>query len=251
MLHEAHTGPLACLNINPWARYYGSITTSGFYPVVLSELWHWTGEEAAVRPFVDAALRGLRWLDEYARRPDGFYYYLSRSQLGTRHQGWKDSADAIVYEDGSPVDPPIAVSEEQAFVHVAKLHLSEVMWWMGEKDLAKRLYHEASELKKRFADAFWMDDEGFPAMAPRRPGSPGPLGGIERRALHGRGHPRRVAGAAGGGADVRERPLLGLGDTHPLRPASGVQPVQLPSRVDLAGGARQLRHGLPALRPAR
>jgi glycogen debranching enzyme len=165
MLHEAHTGPLACLNINPWARYYGSITTSGFYPVVLSELWHWTGEEAAVRPFVDAALRGLRWLDEYARRPDGFYYYLSRSQLGTRHQGWKDSADAIVYEDGSPVDPPIAVSEEQAFVHVAKLHLSEVMWWMGEKDLAKRLYHEASELKKRFADAFWMDDEGFPAMA--------------------------------------------------------------------------------------
>jgi glycogen debranching enzyme len=172
MLHEAHTGPLASLNINPWARYYGSITTSGFYPVVLSELWHWTGEEAAVRPFVEAALGGLRWLDEYALQPDGFYYYLSRSPLGTKHQGWKDSGDAIVYEDGSPVEPPIAVCEEQAFVHVAKLHLSEVLWWLGEKDLAKRLHHEASELKKRFADAFWMEGEGFPAMARDAQGRP-------------------------------------------------------------------------------
>ena len=165
MLHEAHTGPLATLNVNPWSRYYGSITTSGFYPVVLSELWHWTGDEAAVRPFVEPALAALRWLDENALRKDGFYYYLSRSTQGTLHQGWKDSADAIVYEDGSPVDPPIAVSEEQAFVHVAKLHLSEVLWWLGDKDQAKRLYHEAGELKKRFADAFWMEDEGFPAMA--------------------------------------------------------------------------------------
>jgi glycogen debranching enzyme len=165
MLHEAHTGPLATLNINPRARYYGSITTSGFYPVVLSELWHWTGDEAAVRPFVRPALEALRWLDDYALRPDGFYYYLSRSRLGTKHQGWKDSGDAIVYEDGSPVEPPIAASEEQAFVHVAKLHLSEVLWWLGEKDAAKRLYHEATELKKRFADAFWMEGEGFTAMA--------------------------------------------------------------------------------------
>jgi glycogen debranching enzyme len=165
MIHEAHTGPLACLNINPWARYYGSITTSGFYPVVLSELWHWTADEAAVRPFVEPALKALRWLDEYALRPDGFYYYLSRSQLGTKHQAWKDSSDAIPYEDGSPVEPPIAACEEQAFVYVAKLHLSELLWWLGEKDLAKRLHHEASELKKRFADAFWMEDEGFTAMA--------------------------------------------------------------------------------------
>lgn len=38
MLHEAHDGPTKVLNVNPRRRYYGSITTSGFYPVVLSEL---------------------------------------------------------------------------------------------------------------------------------------------------------------------------------------------------------------------
>src|SRR5205823_488639 len=45
MLHQSDTGPLATLNFNPLARYYGSITTSGFFPVVVSELWHWTGEK--------------------------------------------------------------------------------------------------------------------------------------------------------------------------------------------------------------
>ena len=59
-------------------------------------------------------------------------------------------ADAIVYEDGGIVEPPIATCEEQAFVYIGKLHLSEVMWWLGEPEVAKKLYREASELKKRF-----------------------------------------------------------------------------------------------------
>jgi glycogen debranching enzyme len=164
MLHEAHTGPLAVLGVNPRARYYGSVTTSGFYPVVVSELWHWTGDETRVRPLVGPALEALRWLDrECPRMPEGFYAYLTRSEQGVRHQAWKDSGDAIVSEDGSQVDPPIATCEEQAFVYVAKLHLSETLWWLGEKDQAKRLFHEASELKKRFNDAFWLD-EGLFAM---------------------------------------------------------------------------------------
>lgn len=40
MLHEAHTGPLEMLSFNPRRRYYGSLATSAFYPVVVSELWH-------------------------------------------------------------------------------------------------------------------------------------------------------------------------------------------------------------------
>ena len=38
MIHEAHAGPLAALGYTPRSRYYGSITTSGFFPVILSEL---------------------------------------------------------------------------------------------------------------------------------------------------------------------------------------------------------------------
>jgi glycogen debranching enzyme len=42
--------------------------------------------------------------------------------------------------------------------------MSEVLWWLDEKDEAKRLYHEAEELKKRFNEAFWMETEGYFAL---------------------------------------------------------------------------------------
>jgi glycogen debranching enzyme len=54
--------------------------------------------------------------------------------------------------------------EEQAFVYVAKFLMSEVLWWLDEKEDAKRLYHEAQELKKRFNESFWMEEEKFIAM---------------------------------------------------------------------------------------
>lgn len=165
MLHESHDGPTKVLNFNSRRRYYGSITTSGFYPVVLSELWHWTGDRELVRPLVEPAMKALKWLDEYGDLDgDGFYEYRTRSEQGVRNQGWKDSADAIVYEDGTRVEPPIATCEEQGFAYLAKLHMSEVLWWLGEKDVARRLFREAGELKKRFNEAFWMEDEGFFAL---------------------------------------------------------------------------------------
>ena len=165
MLHEAHTGPLEALNYNPRRRYYGSITTSGFYGVVVSELWHWTGKLDQVRRFIAPALKALRWLDGRADLDrDGFHEYLTRSTQGVKHQAWKDSPDAIVDDEGRQVEPPIATCEEQGFAYLAKLHLSELLWWMDEKDAAKRLFHEATEFKKRFNDAFWMEDEGFFAM---------------------------------------------------------------------------------------
>jgi glycogen debranching enzyme len=165
MLHEAHTGPLEMLNFNPRRRYYGSVTTSGFYPVVVSELWHWTGDKDLVRGFIRPAMSALAWLDEYADMDgDGFYEYKTSSKQGVRNQGWKDSGNAIVYEDGSQVEPPIATCEEQAFAYLAKLHLSELLWWLDEKDAAKRLYTQATELKKRFNDRFWMEEDGYLAM---------------------------------------------------------------------------------------
>jgi glycogen debranching enzyme len=62
------------------------------------------------------------------------------------------------------VAPPIATCEEQGFVYLAKLHLSEVLWWLGEKDAARRLFGEAGALKERFNEAFWMEDEAFLAL---------------------------------------------------------------------------------------
>jgi glycogen debranching enzyme len=165
IVHELHTNPLSVLNFDPHGEYYGGVTSAIYYGTALSGLWHWTGDKELVRPLVDTALKGLEWADKYGDiNGDGFCEYLTRSVKGEKNQGWKDSGDAIVYEDGSQVSDPLGTCEMQAFIYASKLHLSEVLWWLDDIDLAKKLFHQADELKKRFNDAFWMEDESYLAM---------------------------------------------------------------------------------------
>ncbi len=165
MIHQMQDGPLSALNFDPLGLYYGSITTSVLYAAILSTLWLWTADEGRIRPLLAPALKGLRWLDEYGDIDgDGFYEYETHSKQGLKNQGWKDSGDAIVYEDGSQVSDPIAPAESQALAYVAKVRLAEVLWWLGEKEEAKRLEDQAKELKQRFNDTFWMEDEGTFAL---------------------------------------------------------------------------------------
>src|SRR6185437_15804657 len=162
---EAHTDPLFVLNFTPQARYYGTSTGPFLFPICVSELWHSTGDKDAVRPFVKPALEALTWADKYSRDKDGFYKYRKRSEQGIKNQGWKDSSDAIVYPDGSQVEDPLGTCEMQAFAYAAKLHFSEVLWWLGESENARHLHHDAEELKKRFNDKFWLPEQSYVAMA--------------------------------------------------------------------------------------
>ena len=164
-VHELHTDPRAVLNYNPHARYYGGVTASIYYPVVVSAVWHWTGNKQLVRRYVKPALEGLDWADKYLRDESGFYRYRKRSNQGERNQGWKDSDDAIVNADGSQAKHPLGTCEMQAFVYASKMHLSEVLWWLGDPETARRLFREAGELKERFNDFFWMENVGYLGMA--------------------------------------------------------------------------------------
>jgi glycogen debranching enzyme len=165
MLHEAHTGPLAALNITPKARDYSGVTAANFYPFVLAQLWHWTGSKESVAPYLEAAVRSLQWLRTAGLHEDGFIQYQTRSPQGLKNQSWKDSGDALVYEDGSQVPTPIATCEEQGITYATLLNMAEVLWWFDRKDEAKDLHRTAIELKKRFNDAYWMPDLNCFAMA--------------------------------------------------------------------------------------
>lgn len=123
------------------------------------------GRCLGVLPLIRPCLDALAWLDRDGDLDgDGFYEYLTRSAQGNENQAWKDSDDGIVYENGRKVEAPIATCEEQGFVYAAKFMFAEVLWSLGERDEAARLFHEAAELKKRFNAAFWLDDLGFYAM---------------------------------------------------------------------------------------
>lgn len=162
--HEIHTDPLSVLNFRPKSLYFGSVSGCFLFPVCVAELWRWTGDLDAVRKFVDVAMRAIQWSDTYSLDSTNFYRYKTRSEQGEKNQGWKDSNDAIVYPDGSQVEAPIGTCEMQAFVYLGKLRFSEVMWRLGHMDAARRLYRQAQDLKARFSEKFWMDQEGFLAM---------------------------------------------------------------------------------------
>ncbi|APR87885.1 Glycogen debranching enzyme [Minicystis rosea] len=165
MPHQLQTGPLSQLQFDPFGRSYSSVTASAFYPVAVSELWHWTGDRERIGPLIEPALRAMRWIDADGDLDgDHFYEYQTRSEDGLRNQGWKDSSDAIVHADGSQVCTPIATCEEQGFVYLAKLRLAELLFCFGRREEARRLFHEARELKRRFNEVFWMPDAGYFAM---------------------------------------------------------------------------------------
>ena len=166
MLHEMHTGPLAALNYTPQGLYYGSATASALFPFVLAQFWYWTADRELTGSMLEPALSAIAWLDDNRKRNGGhFNSYQTRSQKGMRNQGWKDSDDAIVYEDGSLVPTPISTCEEQGYVYASKMGLAEVLRAFDQDEQAGILAAQATELKKRFNEEFWMEPEGYFAMA--------------------------------------------------------------------------------------
>ena len=166
MVHEMRRGPLSDLNIIPQHAYYGTQTTSAMFVVGLSEYWHWTGDTSALERYRDAALRTFEWADRYGDRDgDAFLEYARRSDKGLKNQGWKDSDEAIRYPDGRLVENPIATVEEQVYHWIALQRMAEILVALGDDRGADEFTSKARDLRRRCHDAFWMEDEGFYAMA--------------------------------------------------------------------------------------
>lgn len=164
VIHEIHSHPLAELKYTPHGRYFGGATGSIFYGLAVADLWLWTGNKEIVTPFIEPALRALASADQHSLDSSGFYKYQTRSEQGEKNQGWKDSDDAIVYPDGSQVSDPLGTCEMQGCVYATKHALAHVLRAMGDPSTARRLSHEADDLKQRFNEFFWMPDEQFMAM---------------------------------------------------------------------------------------
>lgn len=85
--------------------------------------------------------------------------------MGYENQSWKDSSEAIVYPDGTPVKGPKALCELQGYVYDAWLRMAEVYDIFQKVDRARMLREKARELFARFNEKFWSEDEGFYALA--------------------------------------------------------------------------------------
>jgi glycogen debranching enzyme len=159
--HELRSGELARFGLIPHTPYYGTADATILYPILLHEAYLWTGDRGLLETYLPVAARCLDWVDAYGDRDgDGFQEYRTRSPRGIKHQGWKDSGDGVVYENGEPAEPPIALCELQGYVYDAKRRMAALYETVGNLGTAGHLRREAQDLLGRFNDAFWLDDEG-------------------------------------------------------------------------------------------
>jgi glycogen debranching enzyme len=166
IIHQAGTGPLAMLDINPFRRYYGDYSAPQDFLIMLGQYLAWTDDRDEARRFLPAARRVIDWLDRFGDRDgDGFLEYETHSAKGLKNQGWKDSDEAIVDERGAIVPNPIATSEMQAYWYVGLQQAALAFFLCGERRYALRLQRRARDLKERFHRAFWMEDARFYALA--------------------------------------------------------------------------------------
>jgi glycogen debranching enzyme len=164
--YQVRTGPLAILQANPYSAYYADYASPLMYVVSLANLYAWTGEDGLLVRHWDTAQRILDWAREYGDHDrDGYLEYQTRSPAGTKNQGWKDSGDAIVYDDGRPVPSPIATCELQGYWYAAQLLMGLLCWMRGRHGDARAFWQAAADLKDRFNRDWWMDEEGFVALA--------------------------------------------------------------------------------------
>ena len=164
--YQIRQGPLARLDINPYAAYYADYASPLMFIVGLAHLYAWTGETRSLRRHWDAARRILDWARTYGDKDgDGYLEYETRSSKGTKNQGWKDSGDAIVYEDGRPVPAPLGTCELQGYWFAAQQAMAVMSWVMGSRDDASAYWRSAADLKARFNRDWWVDGERFIALA--------------------------------------------------------------------------------------
>jgi glycogen debranching enzyme/NAD(P)-dependent dehydrogenase (short-subunit alcohol dehydrogenase family) len=157
--------PLARLGITPFARYYGDYASPFDYIFALAHQYAWAGEKRLLQEHWDTARRIADWARGLGDIDgDGYLEYKTRSSGGPTHQGWRDSEDAIVYEDGSKVETPIATCEVQGYWFAAEQLMAVFAGIMGEPGTALAYWNAAKELKERFNRDYWMESEGYIAL---------------------------------------------------------------------------------------
>ncbi|MCD9024512.1 amylo-alpha-1,6-glucosidase [Cohnella silvisoli] len=166
IMHELRSGELSRSGQVPFAPYYGSIDSTPLFIVLAAEHAHWTGDTETISRLMPNIEKALAWIDEFGDRDkDGMVEYYQESSKGIANQGWKDSADSVVHDNGEFAAAPIALVEVQGYIYQAKSRLAPVVERLGHHELAERLRTEAENLRQKFDGAFWMPDEQFYAIA--------------------------------------------------------------------------------------
>ena len=166
ILHEARTGEMANTGEVPFKEYYGTIDATPLFIMLAGMYYERTADKEFIEQIWPNIKAAINWIDDYGDLDgDGFVEYEHKAKNGLTNQGWKDSFDSVMDENGDFAETPIALSEVQAYVYGAKNYASKLALLFGENELAAELINEASTLKRNFNEKFWDETLGCYVLA--------------------------------------------------------------------------------------
>lgn len=171
ILHEIRFGEMARCQEIPHTPYYGTVDATPLWIMLYTEYFAWTADQETLELLWPNALAAMDWIDR-SMKETSYLSYFRKSRRGLDNQGWKDSGDCIVNRKGQLAQGAISLCEVQAYVYAAKIRLAQIARMKKRLDLAERWEEEARDLKLRFNRDFWMEDQGFCALALDGDGKP-------------------------------------------------------------------------------
>ena len=176
ILHEYRRGEMAACREIVFIPYYGSVDATPLFLMLVAEYLRWTDDRALIEELWPAVEAALGWLGAGPRADgaaaDGYVTYAARSARGLVNQGWKDSHDAVMHEDGEEAHGPVALVEVQGYKFAALRSAAEAAEAIGRAAVGVELRGAADRLRARFERDYWMDEHGFYALALDGGGAP-------------------------------------------------------------------------------
>jgi glycogen debranching enzyme len=173
ILHEAREGEMADLNEIPFKKYYGTIDATPLFIVLAGAYYIRTSDLETIELIWPNIEMALEWINKYGDlNGDLFVEYERKEESGLFNQGWKDSYDSVMYEDGRIADLPIALCEVQGYVYDAWLKASVLSRALGKHETSQYLVAKAENLKEKFSEKFWSKRKSTFYLALAHDGTP-------------------------------------------------------------------------------
>jgi len=171
IMHETRGGEMSALGEVPFGLYYGGVDTTCLFVALAGAYGRRTGDLETIRALWPNLNAACDWMRTYGdSNGDGLIDYARAAETGLSNQGWKDSFDSIFHADGRFPKGPVALLEVQGYAYAAWRAMAELSERLGQP--AADWSERAEAMRARVEDRFWMEDEGFYAIALDGDGEP-------------------------------------------------------------------------------
>ncbi len=157
ILHEFRPPPGPDVpTLIPRFPYYGSVDATLLFIIALEEHIRASGRGELLRDLEQNFRQALRWIDASVDQR-GYLRYQRQGGEGLVNQGWKDSWDAVHFQDGRLAEGPIALVEVQGYLYRARILGARLLRELGDEPEARRQEGLAATLRRSFDRDFWLE----------------------------------------------------------------------------------------------